>query len=180
MTGPLLTKIIDQGGLFAVLVLGLFLASRIGWYVARQLLRPAENGKPPGYLVRYFESHQLFLDGLALRDERQTHVCEQNTRLLEKIHTASEIGAEAARSLVAGTDGFTVPFNHSMIDLAKAGRLEFGIHGSMTDDEVAAVRAKVASLLEAVERRHAATLHRIHAARVCEGVACRDDPQKEP
>jgi len=172
MDGALIEKIVDQGGLFAIMVFGMWLAARLAWWAAKRLLDPEKADKPGGLLVQWFKAHQEFLDGLASRDEQQQKVCVQHVALMHRIQGDAEEGVlvakEAAsdvRELVTMAKGkhsplSTAHFNDSVADFARIERLKLSIRSGMDEKETERVRSNVVTLLHTIESRHTAVASR--------------------
>jgi hypothetical protein len=166
MSGELIEKIVDQGGLFAVFVLGLWMFSRVAWWMGKRLLDAPSGKSKGGVLVQWFESHQEFLKGLEHRDKQQLETCKHHVDSLKQLaestakgsaHTREAIDCIKALTEWAGDPDApfsTMHFNHSMVDLAKARLLEMSIRPDTPDDEARAIVAQVEALLKAVEDRH--------------------------
>ncbi len=168
MSGDLLTKVIEQGGLFAVMIFGMWLVSRLGWWAGRRLLDPANGNHPGGVLVQWFKIHQEFLSGLAARDEAQNRTCERHVELMGQTHTNTTATVAATAKAATGIEQLmdgTVHFNHSLIDLARVELLKMNIKSGMSTGEAESIRAQIEHLLQTVEARHQAIIARLGVER---------------
>ena len=163
----MIEKIIEQGGLFAILALLVFLMARVLMWVARRLFAPVNTtkGEAGGLLVQYFESNKEFMKGLEQRDKTQLEVARQHALTLESLGLRVEEGGlqrldlkDSIEGLINCVDdpngGATAPFNDSMVDIAKAHILELSITSAMSDLEKEQVRIRIESLFKSIQQRH--------------------------
>lgn len=140
-TITVIEKIIEQGGLFAILVLGMFMASRMAWWLAKRLFAPTESDSPGGLVTEWFTDQKVFMDGLAKRVEAQT---------AESVHHGATL-----LDIKKGVDG-VARFDKSMVDLARAANqlLVLNSIGQIPAEKAAEIKAELEQLMKAVEDRH--------------------------
>jgi hypothetical protein len=177
MSAELIEKVVNQGGMFAVFMFGVYLFSRIGWWISRRLLAPATENDEGGLAVRWFNTHQEFLAGLEKRDTIQAETGKQHAALLNKLSERAVVGARHTAEAVQCVETLcewagdpdapfaTVHFNHSMVDLAKARLLELSIRPDTSHEEAQKIVAQVEALLKAVEARHNGAIERMEERR---------------
>ena len=173
MSPSIIEKVVDQSGLFAVLVLGMYLMSRVGWWVARRLLDPPADGKAGGVLVEWLTAHKEFLAGLEKRDKAQAETARRHEALLEQLHAQCGMRGTETAAIVEGLETLagwavdpdaphaTVRFNHSMIDFAKAKLLELSLRPGTPPAEAKEIEAQIEKLLLAVQHRHRGVLEKL-------------------
>jgi len=162
----MIEKIMEQGGLFAILALVVFLMARVLMWVARRLFEPvnATKGETGGLLVQYFESNKEFMKGLEQRDKTQLEVARQHALTLEGLGLHVEEGGlqrlnlkDSIEGIIGGMaihDAGVAPFNDSMIDMAKAHILELSVTPDMSVQEKGQVRVRIEALFRSIQQRH--------------------------
>lgn len=169
-----LGKILEQGGYFTLIVLFGWACFKIIMKLIDRLFREAEFDdegnlkKKAGLIVRIYESWDVFLKGMARRDEQQLNNCNVHARLLNSVKETQECTAHCLRNLVIWAGDSDAPFstknfNKTMIDYLRAEILR--LEQPKTPEERVRIEEQIRELFKTIIKRHERQLERMEQSK---------------